>query len=49
MVLVNSQAILWDDRIYSNPEVFNPDRYAPVIDGGLGEPLPNGQFGFGRR
>jgi len=40
---------LHDSSVYTNPETFNPDRYIPTSEGGLGEPLPVGPFGFGRR
>ncbi len=48
-VYANARSITHDERTYSDPEAFNPDRYAPVEEGGLGEPYPLGQFGFGRR
>lgn len=38
-----------DPETYSEPERFNPDRYIPKEKGGLGEPFPTGNFGFGRR
>lgn len=49
MVFANAQAMTHDERVYSSPETFNPDRYIPKEKGGLGEPLPEGPFGFGRR
>lgn len=49
VVYANSQAMTHDENIYSNPDVFNPERYIPKEQGGLGEPLPEGPFGFGRR
>jgi cytochrome P450 len=48
-VYANARAMTHDDRVYSSPDKFNPDRYIPKSEGGLGEPLPKGQFGFGRR
>jgi cytochrome P450 len=38
-----------DPQVYKDPEVFDPDRYTPVEEGGRGEPFPTGHFGFGRR
>lgn len=38
-----------DEKVYKDPLTFNPDRYKPIAEGGNGEPLPSGQFGFGRR
>ncbi len=49
IVYANAQAMTHDERVYSNPSIFNPDRYIPKERGGLGEPLPEGPFGFGRR
>ncbi|KAL7947244.1 cytochrome P450 [Trichoderma barbatum] len=48
-VYANARAMTHDERVYKNPDEFNPDRYSPLEEGGRGEPLPNGQFGFGRR
>ncbi|OHE93537.1 cytochrome P450 1A2 [Colletotrichum orchidophilum] len=48
-VYANARAMTHDERTYSNPEAFDPDRYVPVEQGGRGEPFPVGQFGFGRR
>lgn len=36
-------AMTHDESVYKNPDSFDPDRYA------RGEPLPIGQWGFGRR
>ncbi|KAE8443942.1 hypothetical protein EG329_001252 [Mollisiaceae sp. DMI_Dod_QoI] len=49
VVYANAQAMTHDERVYSDPEIFNPDRYVSKEEGGLGEPLPEGPFGFGRR
>lgn len=48
-VYANARAMTHDDAVYKNPDDFDPDRYSPLEQGGRGEPLPNGQFGFGRR
>ncbi|TDZ27794.1 Cytochrome P450 monooxygenase COX2 [Colletotrichum spinosum] len=48
-VYANARAMTHDERVYSDPEAFDPDRYIPVDEGGRGEPFPVGQFGFGRR
>lgn len=48
-VIANTYAMMHDDRVYSSPEKFDPGRYAPIENGGKGEPLPVGHFGFGRR
>jgi cytochrome P450 len=48
-VYANARAMTHDERTYSNPENFDPDRFTPVSEGGRGEPYPQGQFGFGRR
>ncbi|KAI1333606.1 putative cytochrome P450 oxidoreductase [Xylariaceae sp. FL0016] len=49
VVYANAWAMSRDERFYSSPEVFMPERYVPVSEGGRGEPLPDGNFGFGRR
>jgi cytochrome P450 len=49
VVYANAQAMTHDPSVYSDPDAFNPDRYVPKDQGGLGEPLPEGPFGFGRR
>ncbi|KAH8646820.1 putative cytochrome P450 oxidoreductase [Xylariales sp. PMI_506] len=49
VVYANAWAMSRDERVYSSPEDFNPDRYTPAAEGGRGEPLPDGPFGFGRR
>ncbi|KAK5991065.1 Cytochrome P450 monooxygenase [Cladobotryum mycophilum] len=48
-VYANARAMTHDESVYSRPDDFEPGRYAPVEEGGRGEPLPNGHFGFGRR
>ncbi|KAJ5902168.1 cytochrome P450 [Penicillium taxi] len=49
VVFANAWAMSRDERYYSSPDDFNPDRYIPQSEGGKGEPLPEGPFGFGRR
>ncbi|KAL4864577.1 cytochrome P450 [Aspergillus spectabilis] len=49
IVFANAWAMSRDERYYSSPNEFNPDRYIPQSEGGKGEPLPEGPFGFGRR
>ena len=49
VVYANAWAMSRDERHYSSPEDFIPERYAPKEEGGRGEPLPDGPFGFGRR
>lgn len=49
VVFANAYAMTHDERIYSDPDSFDPDRYLPASEGGKGEPLPEGSFGFGRR
>ncbi|KAE9381135.1 cytochrome p450 monooxygenase [Stipitochalara longipes BDJ] len=49
MVIANAWAMLHDSEIYKDPFTFNPDRYLPLSEGGADEPIPTGQFGFGRR
>lgn len=49
VVYANAWAMSRDERYYSSPEEFIPERYASREDGGRGEPLPDGPFGFGRR
>lgn len=48
-VCANARAMTHDGRTFKEPDNFNPDRYATEEDGGLGEPFPVGQFGYGRR
>lgn len=49
VVFANAWAMSRDERFYSSPDDFNPDRYIPRTEGGDEEPLPEGPFGFGRR
>lgn len=49
VVYANAWAMSRDERVYSSPEEFTPERYLPKEEGGRGEPLPDGPFGFGRR
>ncbi|KAH8703845.1 cytochrome P450 [Talaromyces proteolyticus] len=49
VVFANAWAMTHDERYYSSPDEFNPDRYIPIAEGGKGEPFPEGPFGFGRR
>ncbi|PFH57675.1 hypothetical protein XA68_14703 [Ophiocordyceps unilateralis] len=49
LVYDNAWAMTHDESVYTRPDDFNPDRYAPTDEGGLGEPYPKGQFGFGLR
>ncbi|KAI0490342.1 putative O-methylsterigmatocystin oxidoreductase [Xylaria cf. heliscus] len=49
VVYPNVRAMSRNERIYSSPEDFLPDRYEPVAQGGRGEPVLKGPFGFGRR
>ena len=48
-VYANARAMTHDPSIYTDPDDFSPDRYTPIDEGGLGEPFPVGQFGYGRR
>ena len=49
VVYPNVRAMSRDQRHYSSPEEFLPERYELITQGGRGEPLPEGPFGFGRR
>lgn len=49
VVYANAWAMSRDERYYKSPDDFAPERYLPVAEGGRGEPLPDGPFGFGRR
>ncbi|KAL2853300.1 cytochrome P450 [Aspergillus pseudoustus] len=48
-VFANAWAMSRDERHYSDPDEFIPERYLLQSEGGRGEPLPEGPFGFGRR
>jgi cytochrome P450 len=48
-VIANAWAMLHDPVVYKDPFKFNPDRFLPVSEGGSGEPIPMGHFGFGRK
>ncbi|OAA75311.1 Cytochrome P450 [Akanthomyces lecanii RCEF 1005] len=48
-IYANARAMTHDPDTYLDPDEFDPDRYTPVEEGGRGEPLPSGHFGFGRR
>ncbi|KEY71479.1 hypothetical protein S7711_03546 [Stachybotrys chartarum IBT 7711] len=49
ILYANAQAIGRDERVYSDPTSFRPERYQPRTEGGSGEPFPTAHFGFGRR
>ncbi|KAI1181168.1 putative O-methylsterigmatocystin oxidoreductase [Nemania sp. FL0916] len=49
VVYPNVRTMTRDERYYSSPEEFLPERYESVAQGGRDEPLPVGPFGFGRR
>lgn len=49
IIYQNIWAMNHNPSIYSDPDDFIPERYLPVDQGGRGEPLPQGNFGFGRR
>ncbi|KAK3501369.1 cytochrome P450 [Neurospora crassa] len=49
IVYPNVWAMNRDEKRYREPERFFPERYLPKEEGGWGEPLPVGNFGFGRR
>jgi cytochrome P450 len=49
IVYPNVWAMLHDEAVYAEPFRFRPERYLPMEKGGSGEPLPMGNFGFGRR
>jgi len=49
IIYQNVWAMFHDESVYANPFRFWPERYLPREEGGNGEPLPVGNFGFGRR
>ncbi|POS77451.1 cytochrome P450 1A2 [Diaporthe helianthi] len=49
ILYANARAMTHDERLYQDPERFEPERYTPADEGGRAEPFPRGQFGFGRR
>ncbi|TVY88720.1 Multifunctional cytochrome P450 monooxygenase [Lachnellula willkommii] len=49
IVIANAYAMNRDEKFYSDPTAFKPERYIAKEEGGLGEPYPTGHFGFGRR
>ncbi|KAL1692965.1 cytochrome P450 [Schizophyllum commune] len=49
LILTNSTAITHDERVYSKPWKFDPNRYLPKEQGGRGEPMAAPHFGYGRR
>ncbi|KXN82394.1 O-methylsterigmatocystin oxidoreductase [Leucoagaricus sp. SymC.cos] len=48
LVFANMRGISMNDAVHHEPQRFNPSRYLPKSQGGLGEPDP-AAFGFGRR
>ncbi|KAK4185184.1 cytochrome P450 1A2 [Podospora australis] len=49
IVYQNVWAMMHDESVYAEPFRFWPERYLPKEEGGNAEPLPAGNFGFGRR
>lgn len=49
VIYANARAMTHDERLYDDPDRFEPERYIPHEEGGRGEAYPRGQFGFGRR
>ncbi|KAK5656691.1 hypothetical protein OQA88_4237 [Cercophora sp. LCS_1] len=49
IVYQNVWAMMHDESVYADPETFWPERYLSREEGGNAEPLPVGNFGFGRR
>lgn len=48
-VYYNAWAMSRDENVYKDPDIFNPDRFLPIDEGGNAEPFLQGPFGFGRR
>ncbi|KAF5376707.1 hypothetical protein D9615_007824 [Tricholomella constricta] len=48
LIIANTRGMTLDERVYPNPQSFNPSRYLPKPEGN-NEPHPIGPFGFGRR
>lgn len=48
-IYFNAWAMSRDETTYKNPDMFDPNRYLPKEEGGAGEPILQGPFGFGRR
>ncbi|KAF9460615.1 cytochrome P450 CYP621A2 [Collybia nuda] len=48
LVIANTRGMTLDERVYSDPAMFNPARFLPKPEGNA-EPHPSGPFGFGRR
>ncbi|KAL1701782.1 cytochrome P450 [Schizophyllum commune] len=49
LLIFNVFAMTHGEAVYRDPWRFDPDRYLPREEGGRGDPLPTGHFGFGRR
>ncbi|KAJ3849625.1 cytochrome P450 [Lentinula lateritia] len=51
IVIANVWAMLHEEKIYTDPYIFNPDRYIRIADGQLDHDVvkPLAGFGFGRR
>ncbi|KAJ4491549.1 cytochrome P450 [Lentinula edodes] len=51
IVIANVWAMLHEEKIYTDPYIFNPDRYIRLADGQLDDNVikPLAGFGFGRR
>lgn len=49
IVYQNVWSMHHNDEVYADNTTFRPERYLPKDQGGNAEPLPVGNFGFGRR